>query len=188
MAALILGVAVSVQAKGPKEGKRNMKIDHIEAKLDEQLCQVYFFESWATYSHPVTPVRPLFFEQVVQRDNHCRAWMCGEGAKKQFVMFESVANERVPLKEGGGNLAAAETVGVFVATPEGKTVHAGAHLKQGDIIGREQYVATWRDGEPKSAWITQKLNYRYRYHYRPDGSLLKVVITNADGDVTTLDY
>ena len=55
-------------------------------------CEVYFFESWSTYRHPITPTGPLQYEDALGRKGFYRAWMCEKNNSNYFVFFEGVEN------------------------------------------------------------------------------------------------
>ena len=63
----------------------------IKTQKNEMQCQVYFFKSWATYSHPVKPVDAIDYTESIRRGKFYRAWMCDtKESRSLFVLFEGI--------------------------------------------------------------------------------------------------
>lgn len=74
-------------------------IENIRADKDGKECDVFFFKSWGSYSHPVTPVDPISYEEALRRDGFSRAWMCGPQNNRQFMLFEGVRVSRSGISQ-----------------------------------------------------------------------------------------
>ena len=161
-----------------------MNIDHIEGSLEGKPCEIFFFESWGTYSHPVTPVRPLFFEQTLLLGKYYRAWMCTEGNERRFVYFEAVTNRRQAIEAG----PSVSRFSVYLPREGANPPAIDRPLALGEIIGLGEYIAATPADKGQTALIRQKVSFSYRYRYKPDGSLLSATITNPEGTVSVLPY
>ncbi len=175
---------------GPDVDESTMRTDHIESTYDGVPCNVYFFTSWSTYSHPVRPQDPLDLEDALNREGYYRAWMVGESGKELFVFFEAVSNNRqetqIAPEEEQSDLAVGFVM--WRAQYDGGTLTKGPRISYGDAL-RENAFLVQQTGSGKNLnLITQTVQLSYRYIYQPDGTLKKIIITNPDGKVSELDY
>lgn len=174
-------IAAGVAATGAA-GKGNMNTDHIEATLEDKPCEVYFFGSWSTYRHPVTPTGAIHLEQALTRARYYRAWLCDEGRQRRFVYFEAVSQKReaVDLALPGGVAVA------YLPRPGPGPAAIERPLKAAELLSVDEFIIG--DAERKAQRVRQKVVYRYLYRYRPDGGLLSATVTNVDGKVTVLNF
>lgn len=166
-----------------------MTTDHIRATLDGQPCEVYFFKSWTSYAHPVTPVDPMYLEDALQRAKYQRAWMCrSQGGEPRFVLLETVDNQSRPLKLPEGAPAAGPAARFFEARGSADCPELGAPLKADDLAAASAFIAVLPAPAAQAMWVTQKVLSSFRYRYRDDGALASVTITNPEGKVNVLEY
>ncbi|MCF6212366.1 MAG: hypothetical protein L3K24_17295 [Gammaproteobacteria bacterium] len=164
-----------------------MGTDSISTTLDGQTCTVYFFTSWSTYSHPVTPIEPLLWEDALMRDNYYRAWMCQEHGEERFVLFERINNQRKVVASGSmvGDLPT--QVGSFELIEDGIRISAGNPITCKEAFLRERFL---NRGEASNAYLEQLapvVDLSYRYHYDTDGLLRTVTIVNIEGKTSILN-
>jgi hypothetical protein len=167
-----------------------MTTDHILAALDGQACEVYFFESWTSYAHPVTPVDPIDLEDALLRGKYQRAWMCrSQGAEPRFVLIETIDNQSRTLKLPEGAPTAGPAARFFEARGSAEHPELGAALKADDVAAAKTFIAVLpAPAAAQPLWVTQKVLSSFRYRYRDDGALASVTITNPEGKVNVLDY
>lgn len=171
-----------------KSDVNEMEIDHIDTSFEGVPCEVYFFESWTTYSHPVQPTGPMYFEQAVVRSNHYRAWMTREGEERRFVLFEAITVQHEPTELPVPQEAkAGEPITAFAVNRTDEALSRGKRLQLAEILKAEEYLLSTGDARVLTL-VSQETTLRYRYHYRPDGSLAKVEITNPEGAMNVLEY
>jgi hypothetical protein len=164
-----------------------MDIDHLDAIFEGMRCNVYFFESWTTYTHPVTPIRPMYFGRAVLGENYYRAWMCDVGAEPKFILFQNINNGMASLPANFATPSSA-AISFFEADRTNGEVKAGKMLTPSETIGLSEFVACQGAGGRQAWVISQKIIFSYRYRYRADGRLASAEITNPEGKVNLLEY
>ncbi len=161
-----------------------MKIDHFEATLEDKPCEVYFFKSWATYRHPVTPKGPIYLEQAITGRAYYRAWMCPEGDQRRFVYFEKVSQERQAIDlvlPAGDHFAYLPRKGVEPPAVE-------RPLKPAELLSVDEFIIGSGTADRQAQRVRQKVAYTYRYRYKPDGSMLSYTIDNREGKVIVQNF
>lgn len=168
------------------------KVWMIDSELDGQPCQVAFFESWATYAHPVTPRGPLTLYQALKRPKYHRAWKCDVKGKPQFVLFEAVENTS-QAKPGAAQPAAGEEPRLnFFSAGDGASAAEGGstktRLEPGQALRQSSFGVQGLDTTAAILSFGQKVNISYRYRYKTDGRLDTVTIINPEGRERVLQY
>ncbi len=164
-----------------------METDSISTTLDGQTCTVYFFAGWSTYSHPVTPIEPLLWEDALMRDNYYRAWMCKESGEERFVLFERINNQRKVMAPGSmiGGLPA--QAGTFELIEDGMRISAGDPITCEEAFLRERFLNRGEASNADLEQLTPVVDLSYRYHYDADGLLRTVTIVNVEGKTSVLN-
>lgn len=168
------------------------KVWMIDSELDGQRCQVAFFESWATYAHPVTPQQPLTLYRALMRPKYHRAWTCDVNGKPLFVLFEAVENK--PLAKPAALPPAAgkePRLNFFSAGDSAGTTGGGAvptRLEPGRALRQTSFGVQGLDTTAAILLFEQKVNISYRYRYKADGQLDTVTIVNPEGRERVLQY
>jgi hypothetical protein len=165
------------------------QMDHIAKQLEGAACEVYFFESWSGYSHPVRPVNPQTYEEAIRKPGYYRAWLCQAGAESRFVMFEGIEQGSRPYL-GRLPTDVADGTAFFRVTGSDNEVQVGPALRLADVFDAQDYVSVTRtrDSASVATLVHAKVRLRYRYRYDDNGALTLVEITNADGVVKELRY
>jgi hypothetical protein len=159
-------------------------MNHIDKKLENVPCEVYFFSSFSGYSHPIRPTNPMPFEDAIRKGHYARAWMCGTDDDRLFVMFEVIEQKRRPY-EGRLPPVKSDEAGYFVAQDAGEgKIEAGAPLTPAEIFDAKDYVEilTAEGGAQTGTVVRARVQMRYRYRYAK-GVLNEVETTNNDGVV-----
>ena len=185
LATALLLMALNATA-GPRAKTKTMTTDHIAASLDNTPCEVYFFEGWTSYSHPVTPVRPLFLEQALRRGKYQRAWMCTDQGVQRFVLLETVENHTSNIELQDGTVATTDAVKAFEAGSAG--VALGRPLPLGETIAAQQFIAALPGAGANTLKVAQKVISSFRYRYKADGALASVTMVNPEGKINVLEY
>lgn len=162
-------------------------VDHANSNLDNMPCEVFFFKRWGTYSHPVTPIEPIEFEEAIGREGFCMAWMCTNHGKKQFSQFQVrenniVATELLKPEPQG------DTPKFYALVEENGKQAVGRVLDIDDVVNSTGYLIAFPGTDQYLSLNKQLISYTYRYLYREDGSLKQAVITNELGKVNTINY
>jgi len=173
---------------GPKANAKIMTTDHIAASLDEMPCEVYFFEGWTSYSHPVTPVRPLFLEQALRRSKYQRAWMCADQGAQRFVLLETVENHASTIELQSGAVTTTDAVKAFEASSALGSTALGRPLQLGETIAAKEFIAALPGNEANTLKVSQKVISSFRYRYKADGALASVTMINPEGKTNVLEY
>jgi hypothetical protein len=168
------------------------KVWMIDSELDGQRCQVAFFESWATYAHPVTPQQPLTLYQALKRPKYHRAWKCDVNGKPLFVLFEAVENTPRTKPGAAQPATGAEPSLSFFSTGDSAGTAGGgsarARLEPGQALRQQSFGVQGLDTTAAIFSFDQKVNISYRYRYKADGRLDTVTIVNPEGQERVLQY
>ena len=163
-----------------------MTIDHFDHQLEGVPCKVFFFSSWTSYSHPVQPMGPLYFEQALFREVFYRAWMTSTKSPGQFVLFEKISSSREPAATVHADNP--ELLGFYRAKKEFDQTSIGASMPVSETIDQESYFVRLAGNPVASILVRQTLVLSYRYLYSPDGTLSEVRIRNPEGKISVLNY
>lgn len=146
---------------------------------------MYFFERWVGYAHPVEPVGPLKFDEVLDRDGFCLAWMAqSEGADK-FVLFETISQEREMTSLV---IPAASDGRIFEALRSDDKISAGNAMDPVRWLASEAYILVDKEDRKKVLLVKKQTSIYYKYRYSSEGLLRNVEIKNIDGEIKNLDY
>lgn len=143
-------------------------------------CQVYFFKSWSTYTHPVKPKEPLEYEQALLRKGFYRAWMCKKDNADLFMLFEGIENsieEEVKNKPTNKN-----DIVRFYEHNGGEVV--GRELSAVETLERNVFYISMPDSN-NLLLMTQNTATKYEYIYDDTGKLNSTIVTDFDGNVKT---
>jgi hypothetical protein len=162
-----------------------MSTDHLDARLDDLDCEVYFFRAWCTYAHPVTPIDPLFLEQALQRPKYQRAWMCNDRGERRFVLLETIENTTRSIALPGGAPRTGDAAALF-ALKNGTEL--GAPLKPHEAVAAPEFVAVLPGPSATPMHVKQKVISSFHYRYKDDGRLASVTTVNPEGKVNVLEY
>jgi hypothetical protein len=164
-------------------------MNHIDHRLGQIPCEVYFFETWSGYSHPVRPEGPLEFERAMMRAKHYRAWLSRQSDQRLFLQFEGIEQSTEPIA-GAPRLEKGETLRFFRAIRTDGGFAIGEPMSHEEVFDATDYVRSvpGEGGNVLNTLVHVRLALRFAYHYRPGGSLSKVLITNADGKTNTVEY
>ena len=146
-------------------------------------CEVYFFESWSTYQHPVTPTGPLQYEDALGRKGFYRAWMCKKNNSDYFVFFEGVENS-IELSDRKLPDDASNELQFYEFTNKGGV---GRKILVNDTLDKEFFYVSLPNENSYLSLVKQKKGISYEYIYNSSGLLEKAIITDFDGNVKTLD-
>jgi len=165
------------------------QMDHIERDLEGAACEVYFFESWSGYSHPVRPIHPQTYEEAIRKLGYYRAWFCRAGGEARLAMFEGI-EQRSTAYLGRLPTDVAYETAYFRVTGTDDEAQLGPVLRPPEIFDVQDYVSVTRTptSGPVATLVHARARLRYRYHYGSNGALTRVEITNADGVVKELTY
>ena len=166
--------------------QEDLIVDHAEVDLEGVACEVYFFKSWGTYSHPVTPIDPIDYEVAIMREGFCLAWMCNANDKKLFAKFQARTNNirETDLVKPSKN----QKVEYYEYLSKGDGLKIGKQINIDEAISHEKFLISSPDSSNTMVLIEQDILYTYRYIYNADGSLKKVIVTNMLGEESTLNY
>jgi hypothetical protein len=164
-----------------------ISVDYVNAKFQDMPCEVYFFKRWGTYSHPVTPIDPIEYEEALTRKGFCRAWMCQSSNGNQFSFFEAKKNKveltnLIKPVKGDNELRFYE----YFLRDSGPKI--GRELSGSETMGMDSFLVALPDATDYLSLVVQKMSYSYQYLYDDSGALKKVILTGDDGDISTLDY
>ena len=159
----------------------------IKTQKNEMQCQVYFFKSWATYSHPVKPVDPMDYTESIKRGKFYRAWMCDTKKNHSFfTLFEGIE-----LFDFAPQLIRNTAEIYFYSVMHSKhgDPAKGKNITPEDALYEQDYfIAYMQNDEEKIQYAKQAVKLRYEYFYKDSGALDKVIITNALGETNALEY
>ena len=133
---IILGSIVSTKVV--------MSMECVAANFQGAMCEVYFFKRWGTYSHPVTPLDPVGYEEALVRKGYVRAWMCGVSGQDQFVFLEAKKNKLnvteilKPNKESNA-------LEFYEAITENDELSMGRELTPGETINMDVFFVSLPD-------------------------------------------
>ena len=159
----------------------------IKTQKNEMQCQVYFFKSWATYSHPVKPVDAMDYTESIKRGKFYRAWMCDtKESHSLFTLFEGIElsgfDPQLIPKAAEVNFYSA------MRNQQGEPVKGKKITPEDSIYEQDYFFAYIQNGEEQIQYVKQAVKLRYEYVYKDSGALDKVIITNALGEKNTLKY
>ena len=163
--------------------------DHINRQLGQLTCEVYFFESWSGYGHPIKPEGPHMYEEAITMPQYYRAWLTNFGTERRLVLFEGIKQIMEPysdsILEGNPNV-----LSFWHAVQTDSGFRIGEKMTIEDVFDAQNYFrfpgSEFAGG--KALLVRSIVRLRYRYHYHANGNLLRVEITNADGKVSSIDY
>lgn len=159
----------------------------IKAQKDEMPCQVYFFKSWTTYSHPVKPVDAMDYAESIRRGKFFRAWMCEpKEGRPLFSMFEGIElselNPQLIPPSGELHFYTA------LRDQQGNPVRGEKIPSESTLYEQDYFIAYSQNGAEQLQYVKQDVKLRYEYFYKDSGALDKVIITNALGETNALEY
>lgn len=162
----------------------------IKELIDGVEYETYFFESWSTYAHPVTPVGPQTFENAVRGEVYYRASIREVAGRDQFEHFTKIALHSEPLDLAGLDLTATAGTRFYDVDERSGEPWVGGAIDVEAAAGRERFVVIEFDraGRPVSGRVVrQEVEYAYHYTYEPSGALKEIRIEGADGTVRVLE-
>ncbi len=154
----------------------------LNADFNNMPCEVYFFESWSTYQHPVKPTGPLEYEKALSRKGFYRAWLYKKNNEDLFVFFEGVENKVETTKIEKPDNSGAEIR--FYEYIKGNGI--GREISASDSLKFDSFYVSLPNIQNYLVLITQKKGISYEYVYDEAGKLIKGVITDFDGNVKPL--
>ena len=163
--------------------KQENTMHAIASTLKSSNCEVFFFKSWSTYQHPVTPVDPLTVTQALSSPGFYRAWMCNKMGSEYFVLFEGLESTlqatdfKVPEPSSTHDL-------LFYAYTDGK--EPGTRITEEQMLDQERFYANLPTDSNTLSLVELKKGIRYEYLYSNDGTLEKTIVTDFDGNVKEL--
>ena len=162
-------------------------MDHLVANYQGKPCEVYFFKSWGTYSHPVKPIDPMEFEDAIKRDGYYRAWMCVENNKNLFVFFEGIelSKKVTDIRKAEKN---SNKVYIYESMIKDNNIKVGRELNGNDTIKTNSFLVSLPDDTDYLTLVEQKSVVSYEYKYNDNGKLQKVLVKDFDGNTKTIDY
>lgn len=163
----------------PVPGEEPQAVTHLVCERGGVHCGVYFFKSWKTYSHPVTPVDPILLDEALRREWCYRGWMTLDGADR-FVGFEKVRSIREPTQLDAGADRLPWPCGYLAQYVE-DDLAVGPNRALGDLLYAHEYLVQTDPAERSLVRVKQSIVYSYDYTYEPDGRLKEIVVTNAEG-------
>ncbi|MCP4494616.1 MAG: hypothetical protein GY820_46045 [Gammaproteobacteria bacterium] len=161
-------------------------MDYAKTILDGLSCEVYFFKSWSTYSHPVTPQEPVSYKDAIKSKGFCLAWMCKSGESELFSMFQAREN-----RMSRSNLFNPNKTGemeFYELVDKGRKSEFGRKLSIDETIDLQQFLFSSPGSDDELLLSKQSISYTYRYFYKDDKTLRKVVVTNMLGEEHVLEY
>jgi len=161
-------------------------MDYIKTYHDNQVCEVYFFSGWTTYSHPVKPIGPLDLERSLSRDSYYRAWLCKRGNKELFVLFEAVEIDK-KMTTITKKTAQNSSISIYKYNNANSSV-LGDELSLNDILTHGSFLVSLPDDTPYLMHAKQKVVQSFEYKYDVEGSLKKVIVMDFDGNIRELNY
>lgn len=157
----------------------------IPSRIDGQLCDTYFFESWVGYEHPVELAGPVEFHETHKLKVYYEGSLLDDddAPKLVRVLKWSVSTTPAPLKDTPAGCRAGHNYFEIAESPDGEesvgariTAEAAAETEsflhvevgdEGDFLGAER--------------IDKEFVYSYTYTYNDAGALTKAVIKNTEG-------
>ena len=161
---------------------RNIMLNKFNVKLETSACNVYFFEGWSTYDHPVKPENPIDYISALKRGGYYRAWLCKGKTSDLFVQFEGV-RINVKNKELISNDANIEFY-ESISAAGSRATHGIKILPEKTLNMDSFFIKIDRN----FILIEQEIMMKYEYSYKDSGALEKAVITNYLGESNTLDF
>jgi len=159
-------------------------MDHLNANFQGQSCDVYFFKTWGTYSHPVKPLNPMEFQEAISRDGYYRAWMCKKNNETLFVFFEGIEISKkvtgIPKLERSSN-----KIHIYESKLASGKVGVGRELTANDTIRINSFLISLPDRSEHLISVEQKSVISYEYKYHSDGKLQEVIVKDLDGKIRT---
>lgn len=146
-------------------------------------CEVFFFRSWSTYQHPVTPVDPLTVTQALSAPGFYRAWMCDKMGREYFVLFEGLESTlqatdiKVPESSSTDELK-------FYSYTDGNG--PGVRMTEKQMLDQEMFYTNLPSDSNTLTLIQLQKGISYEYLYSGDGVLEKTIVTDFDGNIKEL--
>lgn len=159
----------------------------VSVTKDNKKCEVFFYERWAGYSHPVKMIGPLDFTEALLRGNYQRAWMCGSEPRSLFTLLEGISVEGLQ----GASLKPDDLLAFFSVREEnGGEPVKGEEVSLQDAFALEIFFIVLKgpDGKVSSTLIRQKKYSQFEYFYDASGKMTRLRVTDMFGDSKELDY
>ncbi|MCY1072087.1 hypothetical protein OV090_45500 [Nannocystis sp. RBIL2] len=165
-----------------KEDRMRDDLDdfRIPWRLEGEPCEVYLFQRWGGYSHPVLPGGPLTLEASLHSSSLCRAYVREFGGEPLMVCFACYAAHNREL-DTGTELAP----GCYAVEEAGDgSPHLGVPLDRiaAAMSGRLFVVEQRQPGGPPTAVLRElKWAYSFEYEYDANGVLQATFGVSEDG-------
>lgn len=172
----ILGLTVS----GCSDEVTNM--ESLKSNFKDLPCNVFFFKSWSTYEHPVSPKEPIEYEQALKRNGFYRAWMCNQNNENMFVFFEGIENKQEisEFKKPDNEKNQIRFYNIDLNNRPDNEIPGEKTLQL------DSFYASLPDIDNFLVLVKQTKGISYEYVYT-GGTLKQVIITDFDGNIKTLD-
>lgn len=159
-----------------------LAMDHLNANFQGKPCDVYFFKSWGTYSHPVKPLHPMEFEEAIGRDGYYRAWMCEKNNEPLFVFFEGIemikkVTNILKVKKNS------DKIHIYEPRMVSGRIDVGRELNANDTIKINSFLIAIPNDSEYLISVEQKSAISYEYKYHDNGKLQEVIVKNFDGEI-----
>jgi hypothetical protein len=154
----------------------------LPSSLDGRPCDVYFFESWSGYAHPVKPEKPLPYRAALKRSGFCRAYLLPSPEGPLMVRFKCVRYARTRVSVDVPGLQTANVERYFEVTRGKDDVRAGREMTASLAIEAEEFLSISPSQQGKSTYEAElaKIEHWYVYDYQYDrGELVRAVIDNG---------
>ncbi|HLA80923.1 MAG TPA: hypothetical protein VJP78_04715 [Thermoleophilia bacterium] len=148
----------------------------------DQPCELYFFQSFSGYSHPVKPVKPLSWREALTRQGFCKAYMCAAKFGPALVFFKGQSFDRSPVELSVPLRSNAVSERFFAVVREGESIALGKEIEPQRAVDSDEYLrAVFPQGTEAlhrvelvkiAAW------YSYEYFYDEDAVIVKAIIRN----------
>ena len=149
-------------------------------RLEGVPCEVYLFERWGGYSHPVLPVDPLTLEESLLTSSLCRAYvreLGGEPLMVRFACYAAHSHELDACTDLAPGCYAVEDAGDGSPRPGAPLDRIAAAMSDRRVLVKQRQPG----GSTTSVLRELKWAYSFEYEYDSHGVLQAAFGVGEDG-------
>jgi hypothetical protein len=163
----------------------------IRKNIDGRECDIYFFQTWSSYAHPVKLNEPITFDEAQTLDAfYAGAFVVSDGRPMLLRATKWINHRRETRFERGRTDAKSGHNYYHIELDDDDRILRCSRLSTEDAFSTEQllHVVVDEAQSPIRAEIVRReFVYQYDYSYDKNGKLVRVVIKTPEEE-TTLNY